>query len=182
LKTPEGFELVGGEIDRWDVSLRIAGPDLDPDLITARLGVQPSFAARKGDKRERKAGSTTQPIGIWSVGLPNSREWELSDAIAALLNRLPAEIAVWDEIATLAKIDMFCGLFSRSGIVEPSCRRSCWGAWQSATLLWDWTSIVIVQIATRTPNKRLTLSAPFFCGGHLFVNVKASRCSLSALR
>ena len=32
------------------------------------------------------------------------------------------------------------------------------------------------------PNKRLKLSAPFFCGGHRFVNVKASRRSLSAIR
>ncbi len=32
------------------------------------------------------------------------------------------------------------------------------------------------------PNMRLKLSAPFFCGGHLFVIVKASRRSLSAIR
>jgi hypothetical protein len=32
------------------------------------------------------------------------------------------------------------------------------------------------------PNTRLKLAAPPFCGGRLFVNVKASRRSLSAIR
>ncbi len=111
MKTPEGFERIGGEIDGCSASVRIAAPDLDPDFITARLGIQPTFAARRGDKRESKAGTLTQPTGIWSLGLGESREWELSDAINALLNRLPTDIAVWDEIAALARIDMFCGLY-----------------------------------------------------------------------
>jgi len=32
------------------------------------------------------------------------------------------------------------------------------------------------------PNMRVKLVAPFFCGGHLFVNVPASRRSLRAYR
>ena len=32
------------------------------------------------------------------------------------------------------------------------------------------------------PNTRLKQSAPFFCGGPLFVNVKATRRSLGAFR
>jgi len=32
------------------------------------------------------------------------------------------------------------------------------------------------------PNKRLKLSAPLFCGGHLFVNTESLRRSLSAIR
>jgi len=32
------------------------------------------------------------------------------------------------------------------------------------------------------PNKRLKLSAPLFCGGHLFVNTENLRRSLSAFR
>ena len=31
-------------------------------------------------------------------------------------------------------------------------------------------------------NKRLKLAAPFFCGGHLFVNTENLRRSLSAIR
>ena len=32
------------------------------------------------------------------------------------------------------------------------------------------------------PNKRLKLTAPSFCGGHLSVTMKASRGSLAAFR
>jgi hypothetical protein len=32
------------------------------------------------------------------------------------------------------------------------------------------------------PNKRLKLTAPLFCGGHRFVNMKAARRSLGAFR
>ena len=38
-----------------------------------------------------------------------------------------------------------------------------------------------MTIAT-LPNKRVKLSAPFFCGGHLFVNMPAARRSLGAFR
>ena len=38
------------------------------------------------------------------------------------------------------------------------------------------------KILNHLPNTRLKLAAPFFCGGHLFVNVKTSRRSLSAIR
>ena len=43
----EGF-VVGGEVDRIEVSLRVAGDALDPQRITRMLGVSPTFAARKG--------------------------------------------------------------------------------------------------------------------------------------
>ena len=102
---------VGGEIDRVEVSLRVAGDTLDPDRITRMLGVQPSFAARKGDVVERGGAPVTQRVGIWTYKLPHSSEWELGDAIETLLERLPADPALWETLATEFETDVFCGLF-----------------------------------------------------------------------
>ena len=110
METPEDGWALGGGIDRLSVSLRISGPELDPDTVTRRLGVQPTFAARRGDERPSKAGTITQRVGIWIVGLANSPEWELADAINAVLDRVPSDPALWKDLASFASIDVFCGL------------------------------------------------------------------------
>jgi len=110
MQGPEDSWIVGGSIDRVSVSLRISAPDLDPDIVTRRLGVQPTFAARRGDERPSKGGTIAQPVGIWIVGLANSPEWELADAISAVLDRVPSDLGLWKELASFASIDMFCGL------------------------------------------------------------------------
>ena len=43
-------------------------------------------------------------------------------------------------------------------------------------------SSIVHALIARQPNTRLKLAAPFGCGGHRFVNVQATRHSLSALR
>jgi Domain of unknown function (DUF4279) len=102
--------IVGGDIDSVSVSLRVAAPDLDPSAITRRFGVEPTFSARRGDKRPSKTGTITQNVGIWVLDLANSPEWELGDAIAAVLDRLPSDLTIWNEIAESGEIDVFCGL------------------------------------------------------------------------
>ena len=39
-----------------------------------------------------------------------------------------------------------------------------------------------LDLLTLLPNARLKLTAPFVCGGHRFVKVKATRRSLGAFR
>ncbi len=107
---PEDSWTVGGDVDRVTAALRVGAPDLDPDVVTGQLGVQPTFAARRGDTRPSKSGTITQKAGVWVLEAPRSTEWVLRDAIAAILDRLPAAAPVWDGIARLATIDMFCGL------------------------------------------------------------------------
>ena len=110
METPGDAWTIGGDVDRVTVSLRIVAPDLDPEAITRRLGIAPTLAACRGDDRPSKSGSVKQRVGIWSVGFPNSQEWVVADAISTLLDRLPADVAVWREIAASATIDVFCGL------------------------------------------------------------------------
>ena len=66
-------------------------PDFPPsDLFQLGGHLSPKFAAKKGAKRESAGRTVTQRIGIWTYGLSenSSTDWELDDAIIALLNRL----------------------------------------------------------------------------------------------
>ena len=110
---PEDGFLVGGPVSRLSVSLRVAGDALDPVEITRLLGVAPKFAARKGEQIPRGPRYVTQRIGIWTFDLLEdpSPEWELDDAIQALLARLPADLDVWRSLAAQFQLDVFCGLF-----------------------------------------------------------------------
>jgi len=110
---PDDAVLIGGPLSRLSIAIRIAGDALDPAEITRRLGVPPKFSARKGEQREHGGRRVTQRIGIWTYGLTEdpSSEWELDDAIIALLQRLPSDLALWKELGAQYKLDIFCGLF-----------------------------------------------------------------------
>lgn len=102
---------VGGEVDRVVISLRIMGDTLAPDRITRMLGVEPTVSAARGETIDRQGVPVTQSTGMWSYDLPASSEWELSDAIRTLLDRFPADPALWESLATEFRMDVFCGLF-----------------------------------------------------------------------
>ena len=110
MQTPEDGWTIGGSIDQVNVTLRVSAPDLDPDDVTRRLAVNPTFAARRGDRRPSQDREIVQRVGIWLLKLPRSQEWELSDAISELLRPLPNDVTVWRELASGAQIDLFCGL------------------------------------------------------------------------
>ena len=103
--------IVGGEVDRVVISLRIIGDTLAPDRITRILGVEPTTSAATGETIDRAGIPATQETGIWIYELPASTEWELSDAIRTLLDKFPADPALWESLATEFRMDVFCGLF-----------------------------------------------------------------------
>ncbi len=143
METPDDVWTVGGDVDRLSVTLRITAPDLDPEAITRRLGVSPTLAARRGDDRPSEGGTVKQRVGIWAFGFSSSQEWVLADAIGALLDRLPADVAVWREIASSATIDVFCGLH-----------------------LDDWNRGLDLppELLARLGERRITLSFDIYCG------------------
>ena len=114
---PEDGFVLGGPLSSLQVTVRLLGDELDPDEITRLLGVTPIVAARKGDTVVRGSSSVTQRIGVWSYGLTEdaSPDWELEDAIVAVLGRLPGDLNLWSELGARFSIDMFCGLFMGSG-------------------------------------------------------------------
>jgi hypothetical protein len=104
---------IGGDVAELAITLRVYADDLDPQWVTALLGVQPSFAASKGDRRPSGSHEVVQRVGMWQFGLPGTKEWILEDAIRTLLSRLPSDPAVWEQLSQRARTDVFCGLFLR---------------------------------------------------------------------
>lgn len=100
----------GGDVDQLNVSLRIGADDLDPSWVTDLLGRSPAFAARKGERRSSPSGEITQPTGVWLYNLPQSTEWELGDAIGALLDQFPSDLGTWQQLRAKATLEVFCGL------------------------------------------------------------------------
>jgi hypothetical protein len=47
---------------RYHVSVRISHPDLEPELITARLGLAPTRLERKGEKKKTGYGTEKSPV------------------------------------------------------------------------------------------------------------------------
>jgi hypothetical protein len=99
------------DIERLDIELRVTGDDLDPARITRMLGVPPTVAARRGEEIDIGGVPVVQRTGVWAYALPASSEWELSDAIDTLLDRLPHDPALWESLATWASAAVICGLF-----------------------------------------------------------------------
>lgn len=108
---PGEYATVAGDVDRITVSVRAGGDDLDPEAVTRALGVAPTFAARKGERRRSGGGEVVQRTGVWYVAFGGApQEWTLGEAIDALLDRLPDDLAVWDALAARYRLDLFCGL------------------------------------------------------------------------
>lgn len=110
---PEDGYVVGGHVARLSVALRVMGDEVDPSEITRLFGLTPKFAARRGEQVQRGSRTVTQRSGIWTYGLAEepSPEWELEDAIVALLSRFPDDPALWKDLGTRFRLDVFCGLF-----------------------------------------------------------------------
>jgi hypothetical protein len=104
--------VVGGDIDKVSVSVVASGDELDPTMLTRLFGLEPTFAARKGDIRPSRSGTKTvvQRTGVWYVDVADSREWLLEDAIEALLAKFPSDLTVWARAAESCELALFCAL------------------------------------------------------------------------
>jgi hypothetical protein len=64
IRPPEIIAKVGGLVDETGVCLAIYGPDLEPDELTARIGVEPTSAHRRGG-RPRPESKKAYDAGAW---------------------------------------------------------------------------------------------------------------------
>jgi len=115
---PEGTVWFGGPVDRFKVTLRIYGEDLDPDHISTFLGCGPTKSERKGVPASGPSGNARVPKrGRWSLTI-DSRECSptdnLEDGMKALLARLRSDPEVWASLTSRYEVDLFCGLFLTS--------------------------------------------------------------------
>jgi len=110
-ETNRGDMLFGGSVDEVRATIRLCGDDLDPAVVTNLLGVDPTFAARKGDVRPSGSSAVIQRTGVWCLSSKVARDTELEEIIASLLARLPDAGSTWDQLVHVAQIEVYCALF-----------------------------------------------------------------------
>lgn len=110
-------------LPRLRVSLRIRGDTVDPDFVTQQLGVAPDFSARKGEEVEHGGVTSPSETGMWVYRIDVAADTDLGDAIRALLDRLPDDTTMWEELVEAYHVEVFCGVFLQSdnqgATVEP---------------------------------------------------------------
>ena len=105
-----------GPVDRTKAALRFFGDDLDPEEISARLGGEPTVAARKGGVWLTPSGKeAVARRGSWRRKVSQRQPGDLDGQIAELFADLTTDLAVWREFATRCQADIFCGLFLSEG-------------------------------------------------------------------
>jgi hypothetical protein len=111
---PEGTVWFGGPVDRFKITLRIFGDDLDPDHITSLLQCTPTAAETKGKPIHIPGGATRIPKKCrWSLTIESKDcpEGDVEDGIKTLLGRMPDDPEVWATLTSTYSVDLFCGLF-----------------------------------------------------------------------
>jgi len=114
---PEGTVWFGGPVDRFKITLRISGEELDPDRITALLDCRPSRTERKGVSISGDSGPRIPKRGQWLLTI-DSRDChstdDVEDGIRMLLAQLPSDASLWASLTSTYAVDVFCGLFLAS--------------------------------------------------------------------
>lgn len=99
-------------ISRTKATLRISGPDLDPEDITNSLGGFPTLSRKKGDViRSKNGNERVAAFGQWHVSAPEMKPGNLDTQICEILDGLSSNIDDWVCIADNYSVDMYCGLF-----------------------------------------------------------------------
>lgn len=98
-------------LPRLRVSLRIRGDTLDPDFLTQQLGVAPDFSATKGQEVSRDGRTSESETGMWVYRADVPPDTDLGDAILKLLDALPDDTVLWEELVDAYQVEVFCGVF-----------------------------------------------------------------------
>jgi hypothetical protein len=94
--------------------LRFFGDELDPDEITARLGHPPSVGMKKGGTWLTKSGKEkVARTGSWRLEAADRQPGDFDSQIAQILEGLSKDLAVWGDLTTRFKADVFCGVFMK---------------------------------------------------------------------
>lgn len=101
-----------GKLNETVASLRFFGDELDPDVLTRRLGSAPTKGAKKGGVWHTKNG--TEKIaksGLWILNCVARSPGDLDAQVAELFANLSTDLSVWADLSDRYEADLFCGLF-----------------------------------------------------------------------
>lgn len=99
------------ELRETYVSLRFFGDTLEPQEITAILGIEPSRAYRKGDPWSADENRRYRRTGAWLYRVPRAEPGDLVRQLHDLLNASTANTDQWVRLTNRYHGDIFCGLF-----------------------------------------------------------------------
>jgi hypothetical protein len=91
------------------VGLYLKGHDLDPQKITEAIGLEPTFAHRRGEKKATSAGSEfVTKIGLWGLVIEEEPA-EMADVVEKLIETLRPHARSLQELPQVqeAYIDIF---------------------------------------------------------------------------
>jgi hypothetical protein len=108
--TEEEGWIVGGDVDRISVSLRVFGDDLDPHRASSILGCDPTRAWRKGDARPGNRAPGHRNTGIWLLEMGYVPGQEFSNAVRKLFAQCTSDLDAWRSLHQAARLDLFCGI------------------------------------------------------------------------
>jgi hypothetical protein len=106
---PEIIATVGGPIDETHVTLAVYGDDLDPDAVTALLGCSPTRAHRQGDPKGPRSPPARR--GGWFLESRGTAPTDAESLTRSLLDKLPADDAVWTKVHAAYEVQLRLGLF-----------------------------------------------------------------------
>lgn len=91
---PEGTQWFGGPVDRSTMTLRISCGADECEAVSRALGYDASMPTKR-----------------WRLSAPDSLGSDLDAQVHWIFGRLSRDLAVWNELASKYKMDLFCGLF-----------------------------------------------------------------------
>ena len=81
-----------------EVNLYLYGADLNPDTVTGVLGINPTFASRRGETRTTSTGKmVVQKTGVWGYSI-SVRSEDLNGSMRSLLEQLVRALGNREEI------------------------------------------------------------------------------------
>jgi hypothetical protein len=117
---------VGGLVDSSSASLCLYGEMLEPDGVSQLLGVQPTTAIRRGDKRGPR--SPESPRGVWILRVEGDAPAGPEQHLRQLLMRLPTDRATWEAVRSHYEVRISVGIhinaWNRGFVLGPELLRS----------------------------------------------------------
>jgi Domain of unknown function (DUF4279) len=103
--------VAGGEVDECSVTLLFRGVELVPDDITKVLGINPTRSFQKNDVSRGRIYDKLQTHGLWVYRCQRIAGKELETEINELLDQLPADLELWQNLTNCYGAELFCGLW-----------------------------------------------------------------------
>jgi hypothetical protein len=108
VKTSQVLAEVGGSVDEVNVTLALYGEELEPEEVSRALGVEPTSAHRRGERRG--PGIPPYLSGAWLLKERGGDAESAEAVLDRLLKQLPEDSAVWRDLSMRHSIQVGFGL------------------------------------------------------------------------